>query len=398
MCQIFRVAAPRDKLTTDSPYGTLREILFDDEALSLVQLLVVPVRPSLDSPDNSPADSTNATCEEKRGVKRSRDHNDVHTESSQSYKQIKTQDQDETVVSNTVVTIFSLPLELHRLIFSFIEDFEDVVSFGITNRQFFPISLELLELYYMSFFGQFAGKNIVCVGEYVGPNDYPPGLFSSEELESLRQMTIKLDEDGYLEDEDYYSDGEAIESEAFTLWHFTQPGVSTRLNFWRVSIDSLETDLRIKCRRRGISKDPAWIHFERQIRQPLADNDKYFPTDQPWILRNLTTKQIVRADAIALSPDHIMGPDIRDLGFGHVLLSRICWTSHIPIYPSKAGNIVRGVWAGHCFDITTLSRHEADTHGEEWKDVSDEVAREIASIWEDGFCADWRKYLIIHGH
>ncbi|KAF2192917.1 hypothetical protein K469DRAFT_652648 [Zopfia rhizophila CBS 207.26] len=43
------------------------------------------------------------------------------------------------------------------------------------------------------------------------------------------------------------------------------------------------------------------------------------------------------------------------------------------------GNIHRGVWAGHCFDITTLARH-TENMGDEWKDVSDEIVQEIATI------------------
>ena len=57
------------------------------------------------------------------------------------------------------------------------------------------------------------------------------------------------------------------------------------------------------------------------------------------------------------------------------------------------GNIHRGVWAGHCFDITTRARHEQDVK-EEWKDASEEVAREIASIWESEYGGDWRRIIM----
>jgi len=40
--------------------------------------------------------------------------------------------------------------------------------------------------YYTSFLGRWAGENIVYVGEDVKPGDYPPGLFSAEELDVLR--------------------------------------------------------------------------------------------------------------------------------------------------------------------------------------------------------------------
>lgn len=42
-------------------------------------------------------------------------------------------------------------------------------------------------------------------------------------------------------------------------------------------------------------------------------------------------------------------------------------------------NISRGVWAGHCFDITTLARHGDEIQGAEWRDVSKEVASEAGT-------------------
>lgn len=58
---------------------------------------------------------------------------------------------------------------------------------------------------------------------------------------------------------------------------------------------------------------------------------------------------------------------------------------------SDTTNISRGVWAEHCFDITTLARHTEETKDAGWSDVSDEVAREIAGIWESEYGADWRE-------
>ncbi|KAI0856462.1 hypothetical protein F4860DRAFT_492783 [Xylaria cubensis] len=383
MGQTFRLTAPRAKLTTKHCYGKLGEILFGNRASILVHLLAVPLRPPPDSPQNPPVDSANTTCGEKRGIKRVRDENDVHTESSQRRK-TKAQDRDETV------TLFSLPLELHRLIFSFIVDIDDVLCFGMTNQYFLRICHQFWEHYYMSCLGRWAGKNIVCVGEDVEPHDYPPGLFSSEEIESLRQTTIKLDEDGYLDEEDGYPNEEAVESQPFTLWHFTQPGVSMVDKFQDFGLYTLGCDLERRFLRRKLYRDPALTHLEEQF---SVDDETYFPTGQRWILRNLTTKQIVRSDAIALSPDHISGPNIKVFGFGEVLLSRICWSTNPVMFPSS-DTFTRGIWAGHRFDITTLSRHEVDTQGEEWTDVSDEVAREVASIWEGCYGPDWREELI----
>ncbi|KAF2174703.1 hypothetical protein K469DRAFT_743583 [Zopfia rhizophila CBS 207.26] len=108
---------------------------------------------------------------------------------------------------------------------------------------------------------------------------------------------------------------------------------------------------------------------------------KFYPSDQPCILRNLTTKDFVRSEPIALRPEYIHGPNIDFLGFGEVVLSRICWSTGSSISMEYDGNIHRGVWAGHCFDITTLAGHTENME-DEWKDVSEEIVQEIATIWE----------------
>lgn len=119
---------------------------------------------------------------------------------------------------------------------------------------------------------------------------------------------------------------------------------------------------------------------------------EFYPEDRPWVLRNLTTLEYVRAEAVAIEPRHIHGPQIRRLGFGEVILSRICWSSADSVsMQSRNNNIHRGVWAGHRFDITTLERHEKTMlRGAEWRDVSDEVAQEIAEIWKSEFGSNWR--------
>lgn len=85
-----------------------------------------------------------------------------------------------------------------------------------------------------------------------------------------------------------------------------------------------------------------------------------------------------------------MGPrpedDIYNLDFfyyfGKVVLLRIHWSSVAGKHAADSANLFKGVWAGHRFDITTLARHEAETEEEQWKDVSEEVATEIATMWE----------------
>ncbi len=191
MGQSFQPIAPRAKLAL-SWSGKLGEILFDGSARDLVCLLAVPVRRQHDSPRNSLVDPTNTICEEKRGAKRSRDNNNVQTESPRCRKQIKVQGRNGKTVSNAVIALSSLPLEIHRLVFSFIEDIKNVISLNITSQYFLLIGHKCLEDYYASHFGRWASTNVVCIGHNIKPNNYPPGLFSNEELEVLRQKITDI--------------------------------------------------------------------------------------------------------------------------------------------------------------------------------------------------------------
>ncbi|EQK98523.1 F-box domain containing protein [Ophiocordyceps sinensis CO18] len=202
--------------------------------------------------------------------------------------------------------------------------------------------------------------------------DFPPGLFSDEELKALRKERIKVfDEFAY----------QYIDRAPSTLHDLQLPGVSRKQE---------EPDVFVWCQLRRledyVSKLPASEHAGlRYLDLPQWENKgrEYFPANEPWILRNLTTKQIVRAEAIAMKPGFIHGPYINVLGFGEVILSRICWSSSPPRDMMDPTNICRGVWAGHCFDITTLARHQDETRGGGgWTDASDEVAKELATIWE----------------
>ncbi|KAJ2998226.1 hypothetical protein NUW58_g392 [Xylaria curta] len=390
--QRFQPVAPRDKLAAPVfNSGLIGCILFAGEARNLVRLLAIPVRPRYSfqpvQPQRARCTATKlstklakTTCTDERGRKRSSDE-EVQVESSRVQKRAKTEGWIGKRRSDTVVTLFSLPSELHWLIFSLIDDVEDVVSFGLANQYFWSIAQFYVETYYTSTFGRWAGKNIVCVGNDVQTNDYPQGLFSAEELEVLRHRTTDIPDDWET------PNGEVHMGVRFTLEHFAFPNVSTiEKDYYSVRDPALE--LLETCGKRGIREDPAF----RQIRARLTtvEDDTYFPPDQKWILRNLTTKQIVRADAIALSPEYIRGPSIDVLGFGEVVASRICWSTYPPDNMKNATNISRGVWAGHRLDITTLSRHEAETCASEWSDASDEVCRDIAAIWEAEYGECWQ--------
>lgn len=366
----------------------LRDLLFDGSADVLVRLLAVPVRPQ--SPPSTQALSRNGHCSPKAASASSKSRDSLQETggdgqvkrkadaegapgSLRHHKRAKTQG------GKDALAFSDLPPEVHRLVFDHIEFIEDAVCLGLASRYLWALARDHVHAYYMSFLGQWAGENIVCVGEDVQPGDYPRGLFSAEELATFQQRKADL----WVPDDDHL--GYVLCDEPFSLRHFTSPSVSAVEEAPDLGAKSWR--LYSRCRDRAKQEDPA---FQATYSELVVTMSTYTPHGQPWILRNLTTKQFVRPEAIALKPDYIRGPHISVLGFGEVVLSRICWSTSSSVGINDTTDISRGVWAGHCFDITTLARHQDDTNDEEWTDVSDEVAKEIASIWETEYGADLR--------
>jgi hypothetical protein len=107
----------------------------------------------------------------------------------------------------------------------------------------------------------------------------------------------------------------------------------------------------------------------------VAGSNKYISIEyqNADILRNISKRQYVRRRALRkmTCPTHWQW-DTVDLG--HVVMSRICWSSDSSVAMSYKGDIHRGVWAGDRFDITSADAlDEKDENGQEveWTDVTD---------------------------
>lgn len=117
------------------------------------------------------------------------------------------------------------------------------------------------------------------------------------------------------------------------------------------------------------------------------EHSLFYPTNQDWILRNLTTKQYVRANGIA-DRRHIEGPFISgNYGFGDIVLLFASQSTDVNLRIDHGGvfdhHYQSGLWAGNSFDIVTIERH-MQTAGHElkhWDDVSDEIAEEMNLIF-----------------
>lgn len=395
MGEYFHLVAPRaqHKLSIDDRIsGSSPGVDFWDGTYSrrLVNLLAIPILPQRQAVKTTDAHETtidaidNIRSVARPGKRKTDDQMPGDATISKrvktNEKQSMTSEEDDsatataTVHRKTTTSFSDFPREIHRLIFAQIEYLVDTVNLGATSQYYWTLARECLDEYAVSLFGQWAGEKIVCVGNDVKQDDYPPGMFTAEERDKFRSWTAPADED--------YESDEEQGDRPFTLYHFghssfynSQP--QPRDPFFQL-LEVLTQGFSVQC---TLPRIVQTYLREREWERLL---DKYFPRDQQWILRNLTTKQFVRAEAIALEPEFIKGPFIRGLGFAEVVMSRICWSSSDCIgMLADPIDITRGVWAGHCFDITTRAKHEDETKGGQgWEDASDEVAAELAKIWE----------------
>ncbi|KAI0098950.1 hypothetical protein F4776DRAFT_676583 [Hypoxylon sp. NC0597] len=416
MDQVFELMAPRDRraLHMGTKFETL---LFYTWPSEVVKLFVVPVLPKYPSSTSNATSSTLA--QSRRDVKtfqtvtgrlpqqtsargsekrKTSDETALHFTRHQKRARVIDRKSNDKSGANDPITIFSLPPELHHLIFSHTENIDDVVCLAVTNRHFWEVGREHIDKYFASFFGQWAGKNIVCAGKNVQPGDYPPELFSAQEIAHLGRKKFNVPvakvpiTDNFFditEGEDNSSDETPDLPFPFTLHHFGLRSVSKWQPIW-MDIERNARDIYRRCQHRNaiycLKKDQGLLLKRSAIE---VKESSYFPENERWILRNLTTKEFVRSESIALNPEFIHGPRISVRGFGEVVMSRIFWTTSPTVKVGEAENIFRGVWAGHRFDITTASRHEEQTKRETWSDVGVEVAKEIESIWAWKFGPGW---------
>ncbi|GAB0134137.1 hypothetical protein EsDP_00002520 [Epichloe bromicola] len=271
------------------------------------------------------------------------------------------------------------PTEIHRLIFEhcYDDDLESVIILGVTNRYFWSIAREYVVRDFMQSLGVWAGQQLITVGDYVEVDDYPPGLFATEEEKENLLKRRPEDEVDQL------------------------PEGQRPVTLYDRIVNSFETEVLEAITRFGdrdyfilgaLREDPGYRAVRNEIHM---QSDDFYPRDEVWILRNLTTHQYVRREPLELQPGLADGPFVRGIGFGCVVLSRISWSSDPSVsLQDPTGRIHRGLWAGHRFDITTMTRHEKLTAGQNWTDVTEELVEEVTAIWSADLGPDWKQYVL----
>ncbi|KAG6057492.1 hypothetical protein E4U32_005100 [Claviceps aff. humidiphila group G2b] len=247
---------------------------------------------------------------------------------------------------------------------------------GVTNRYFWSIAREYVVRNFMKSLGVWAGQQLITVGDYLNIDDYPPDLFATEEdKENLlgRRPENEVDQLPVGQRRvDLYAIVCSFRREV--------PGAMTRF------CDGDSTILS------GLLRDPCYRTVSNDIHM---QRDAFYPRDEVWILRNLTTHQYVRREPLELEPGLAHGPFVRGIGFGSIVLSRISWSTDASVtMRDPTGRIHRAPWAGHRFDITTMTRHEKLTAGQNWTDVTEELVGEVTAIWSADLGPKWKKIVL----
>jgi hypothetical protein len=261
----------------------------------------------------------------------------------------------------------NLPLEMIQEIYSNIEDFVDVVFLSVTCQSLWSRGRE--EIYrhvrLIAASLSWAGGRIICVGDYLENDDIPDHLLSPEEKAEFTRLDDNKDED---------EDGE---SQHYTLYNYP----------WAESAgDRAIFSVRRLFESYMLSGPLGW-RGHSVLRSLVNTEFEYAPPEPaPAMLRNLSRHQYVRESALVSWREAAQAEikETRDVGFGHIVLSRICFSTSGSVAMVYDGDIHRGVWAGDRLDIVAESEFSDDDRSA-WTDVSDEVLKEMEAIWRSEY-------------
>lgn len=268
----------------------------------------------------------------------------------------------------------TLSVELQELIFDALPDIEDIICFSLMNKHMFLVGRKRFHEYWTNMRGRLAGQCIVHLECEGGVKDTPPGLYTPEEIDEF---------------------SETNQSVYRNIYSNTNPMAIDYDTFERIQPGRIEALSRI-------AFSMAWNRNRNnrsfQVLEPklICHEFEYFPTNKAWVLRDLTAKEYVRAQDIALRPEFIHGPNIDVLGFGAIVAARTCWINRSSMnieLPAGASALHKGPWAGHKLDITTWDSLVERGDFSEWTDASPAVNNEMNALGTKTLGPNWRDIL-----
>ena len=294
-------------------------------------------------------------------------HRNPHLELSSSWRSKP----DPTVAS----PFTSLPNEIIMMIYSHIPDCMPTVFLALTCRRHWQIGRPFIQSRVQEA-SSWAGDRIICLGDYCVPCDTP----SSLELTKAEETSLLVLDEIEFEDED----------------DDTDDGITPHISLYEYAEEQFknesEFDLRYELRQTLLRG--SWIdETDYSLFNILADDPAYWTPESSLdqlILRNLTTGEYVDGKAfqrtkclwLEQNPDSNLAEYFLDYDFGQIVVMRTSWSAQGSTAMRYTGDLHRGVWAGHRFNIVTAKEMQKDKKKREWKDVSKEILSEIVAIWD----------------
>lgn len=224
-------------------------------------------------------------------------------------------------------------------------EIEEVIDLSLTSQYFWAVGQRHIDKYIKSFLQMWAREPIYCITTAMGIEDFPTGTITTEEEEEWTQIET----------------GKG------------RPAATFNHHMRKFNPEIVDLTKPFNLLDRVINSET----YQTLLRADLAaqlragvNPRKFFPTDQSWVLRNLTKKEFVRGEKIGLRSKYIKGRRIKRRCFEELLSHRIAWQGSF--------DKTRGIWSD-CdrFDVTTMARHKETSQGEIWKDISREVVKGI---------------------
>ncbi|KAM5542363.1 hypothetical protein V8D89_003822 [Ganoderma adspersum] len=342
--------------------------------------------------------------------------------------------------------LFALPPEVLALIFAELRDLPHVIALAITCRYLLSVGKAEVLRATRAHHAPWAGCRLICFGTYMRPDDVPERMLSEREGEVMRRWLAAWrlssreregeedDEDGEDDDEggaigDHLGNGggESDDSEGARERGVSFPDVACgdyRLVFgwvWALARANPAQHLIGAIEDEGKQPSPDTSQGEPPAkplpgggRQLSAGTDAQAPAHQhraraserdyelfsalygsdhwaaaypsgPRALCNLSKGEYVREDALRTARGARLGVG-RRIEWGHVLLTRICWSSSSESGMPGDGNVnerlCRGPWAGDRVCITSVDVLPELEGGRAWRDASAEVEEVLSGVWK----------------
>ena len=295
----------------------------------LVRHLAIPVKPSL---SNAPGSTINI----------------LKTSSRPTQENVKS-----TLQFKPCLEI--LPTELLWEVFHHL-DLVSCFRLSLVSERLWNVGLPYTHLKAAENMSPWVGLRLICVNDECKPSDRPAGFLTAEEEARADQG---IHEDFHVS---YVSDRRGLA--AMVLGRFEKI--------------EREFDIFGELRRLALDETHHLPRSKKSYALRVAFGElygDYYPKGESWILRNLTTKEIVQGDRLFVAFHGVkpqQGPDFDHPGLGDAILCRISWSSNYP----RAG-LNRRAWAGHRFDVCTKKHLDSGSSGD-WKDITDEIIDELS--------------------